>query len=158
MKRIIFLDIDGVITNIIGGWDNWNIYSVDYLKFICEEGNVKIVITSTWRKNHDKKFFKSILGKYLHKDYSTKILNVTRGEEVEEWLSRHLEVDEYLILDDDTDFTSHQKKHHFIHTNGYDGLLFKDFMKIREYFKIEKHRPMNRKIDIPRNVFGINTR
>ena len=77
----------------------------------------QFVITSTWRKNHNKEFFIDILGKYLHKDYKTKVLYRIRGLEIEEWLDRHKEVKDYIILDDDIDFTEYQKKNHLIFGN-----------------------------------------
>lgn len=135
-ENIIFLDIDGVITSVRTGWFNWDIYATHFLRWVCKKSNTKIVISSTWRKNHSHEFFKSILGEYLHEDWSTPILDGFRGKEINAWLNEH-DVDRYLILDDDSDFLEEQVKFH-IKTDSYNGLLFVDMMKIRDFFHIKE--------------------
>lgn len=34
--KIIFLDIDGVVTSVRTGWYNFDIYTVNFLRWLCE--------------------------------------------------------------------------------------------------------------------------
>ena len=136
--NIIFLDIDGVITSARTGWHNWDIYAVNYLRWICKNAPAQIVITSTWRMNKDESFFKSIFGEYLCSDWMTPIKHEMRGKEIEEWIYNYkIEIDKYLILDDDTDFLEYQKEN-FIKTNFTNGLLWEEMHKIKKHFGIKR--------------------
>lgn len=59
--NVIFTDIDGVFNLSISSTKNWNYKSIEVYNTICEEFNLKPVITSTWRTNHSikelQKFF-----------------------------------------------------------------------------------------------------
>ena len=40
--KIIFLDIDGVLTSARTGWSNMDPFAVTFLKLICEQCDIKI--------------------------------------------------------------------------------------------------------------------
>jgi len=136
MNKIIFLDIDGVLTSARTGWMNWDIYATTFLKWVCEVTETKIVISSTWRCNRDRKFFTDIFGdKIIHEnwrtpwDLSDRDMNC-RGDEIKRWLDSH-QVEKYLIIDDDSDMLEEQLPHLLL-TNTYNGLMWNDMEKIRE--------------------------
>ena len=160
--KIIFLDIDGVVTSIRTGWYNFDIYTVHFLRWICKKADVKIVISSTWRMNHNnRKFWETIFSEYIHEDFRTPFANETglknqtvcRGHEIEYWLNKHPEVDKYLILDDDTDMLSNQMKS-FIQTDTYNGVLYHHRMLIRDYFEITDYPNEDKEIYRHKNMFA----
>ena len=99
--NIIFTDIDGVFNTF--SKSDWNAQSVDLYDGLCQEFNLKPVITSTWRVKHSI----SELGKiFQHYGIFTKIYDYTpiitsegRGGEIENWLKDN-QTDNYIILDD----------------------------------------------------------
>lgn len=139
--KIIFLDIDGVLTSARTGWMNWDIYATTFLKWVCLNADVKIVISSTWRCHRDKQFFEDIFGKeIIHADWKTPwdLMNRNvrcRGHEIKLWLEQHPEIDKYLIIDDDSDML-HEQLPNLLLTNTYNGLQFEDMEKIREFFNL----------------------
>lgn len=138
MMKIIFLDIDGVMTSARTGWRNMDQCAVAFLKHICKEGNAKMVISSTWRYNRTREFFTDIFGNdCIHEDWRTSTDLLTngsdcRGDEIKLWLATHPEIMDYLILDDDSDMLPEQMDH-LILTDSYNGLLFKDMKAITDY-------------------------
>lgn len=139
--KIIFLDIDGVVTSLRSGWFNLDIYTVNFLRWLCKEAGAKIVISSTWRHNHGKDFWEPIFGEHLHNDFKTPSNNREtngdkRGGEIQMWLDNHPNTKKYLILDDDDDMLSSQMDS-FIQTDSLDGMLHEHMMKCRDYFGIK---------------------
>jgi len=101
--------------------------------------DIKIVISSTWRKsrdfgwfNHLFKYFKifeedKVIGK-------TPILNLERGYEIQHWLNNFEEdINDFVILDDDGDMGPYCDTNHFIQTDGKVGF---DYRKMEE---VDKH-------------------
>ncbi len=135
-KRIVFLDIDGVLSS----WsflkthkafiDPNNVKTLNKLK----EYNVEIVISSSW--GHDdgrtEKTLKNcglelpIIG-YTEHFYSDWLC---RGNEIEKWIIENCkEIDyEYVIFDDEDDMLLRQKDN-FINVNGEYGLTENDIQK-----------------------------
>lgn len=139
--NILFLDVDGVLTSARTGWMNWDIYAVNYLRYICRNANIKIVISSTWRHNRNRQFFVDIFGEELiHEDWRT-ICDLNdftlncRGDEIQNWLDNHPETTKYMILDDDSDMLEHQKQFLFL-TDSYNGIIYKDKEKIGNFWGI----------------------
>lgn len=121
--NIIFLDVDGVLNSrnkLIEVYNKTHkphsSYSYPFdeiclenLKLLVQNTNSKIVITSTWRKYSVG--IDTLLKKL--KEYNldtevigyTKVLNTTREEEIKEYLSTCQEISNFIILDDDKDFT-----------------------------------------------------
>jgi len=142
MSRIIFLDMDGVCNqwkdgvgwlthpapNMKQPWmvDMNIIYSLNQIMSQITLDDVYLVISSSWRGAFDSKkdfCYKSHIGEaYIHDDWRT-ITSQTgiRGMEIEEWLSRHPEVEEYVIVDDEEDGFDPNR---FIQTNQEIGLTY----------------------------------
>lgn len=132
MSKIIFLDIDGVLndfkTIFATGKDFPTRDHLDCLKQIVDATGAEIVLSSSWR------FYKSDLNdvKNALRNVNLKLLDKTkelpkgRDAEIREWLSRHPEVENYVILDDHNDevikFSTELEKH-LVLTASYTGLL-----------------------------------
>jgi hypothetical protein len=143
MKRVIFLDIDGVLTSarVMPAFNKFDTHAVDYLKWICYKADAKIVISSTWRyKKNALEIFTKWLGADLHEAWCTPNLRemkaVIRGDEINAWLYRHQDVSEFAILDDDEDFYDFQKPF-LVKTCSFNGVLFEHWEKLREMFGIK---------------------
>lgn len=144
---IIFLDIDGVL-NGIKYFDNktldmqgngfWGIAKepLDNLKYLIskleeEYKEVKIIISSTWRKiDESMEYLKKqtkIFGFDFDKYYCGKTETLfTRGFEIKEWLidnGKSITNNDFVIIDDDTfDIKTYFSKKHIIETNEDIGL------------------------------------
>ena len=140
-NKVIFLDIDGVITSARTGWFNFDIYAVNFFIWLCERSSAKLVISSTWRYNHNKIFWDKIFPECMHEDYKTPVIYTSargeyiRGDEIKMWLDNHPETTEYLIVDDDADMLEEQKNS-FIQTDGHNGLTFQNMDAIVAFFHI----------------------
>lgn len=122
--KIVFLDIDGVLCNRAALMSHQRINDmaildracVARLDTLCAAGgdDVRIVISSSWRKFHSRAEMAEHLELHglrpamVHADWRTKVLDGERGDEIAEWLSRHAEVTEFIILDDDSDMLESQ--------------------------------------------------
>ena len=118
--NIVFLDVDGVLNSkneLIRVWNETHKPHSGYnypfdkkcllnLRKIVVNTNSKIVITSTWRKDEKgRNILYDTLKLYGLEQYIigyTPILDVSRGEEIKQYLSEH-ECDNFVILDDDSD-------------------------------------------------------
>lgn len=152
--KVIFLDIDGVITSVRTSWYNFDIHALHFLRWICNTADVKIVISSTWRYQYTKAFWTTIFQDTLHDDFRTPHIVSTdrRGGEINAWLKKHKEVKRYLILDDDSDMLKSQIKS-FRKTRSMDGLMSDDMMWIRDYFKCDGYPHETKDIYIHPNMF-----
>ena len=114
MEKIIFLDIDGVLNVIPQGFDDYGAkfhkHFEDNLKWIIEQTEAKIVVSSTWRFR-GLKIMKEMWSK---RGLAGNVIDVTpdidiceRGKEIQKWLDSN-EVDSYVIIDDDTDMLESQ--------------------------------------------------
>lgn len=145
----IFLDIDGVLNdqnsietmyNALGhkqfhmlanaiGETPFNYKSCELIKKLIKETKSVVVLSSTWRLS--EKSMETV------EDYiETKLygrtphlgLSYARGKEIKAYLSRHPEITNYVILDDDTDMLEEQKEH-FVNVDGKLGFTKEDFDK-----------------------------
>jgi hypothetical protein len=155
--KIIFLDIDGVLNNeewfaskeFSKGEENysgfldhdnpqdqinfWKHYISPILaqrvKDIVEATGAKIVLSSSWRRSNYSIDVLKLFGIECV-DMTTrdrgKIL--TRGEEIQEWLDKHPEVENYIILDDARNMLESQKPF-FVFTNRDMGVRERDVKK-----------------------------
>ncbi len=150
--KVIFLDIDGVLNP----WDNLMKDSIDAddygisfetscvesLRKITITFSDKIVISSTWRLNgllimKEMWKFRNLPGTVidvtpnLDPEETSLIDNeeLTRGLEVQDWLSRN-DVDDYLIIDDCNQFLDDQQEHLLL-TDGDVGLQESDYLKLK---------------------------
>jgi len=127
--KVVFLDIDGVLNDAV------NIHSLmddkptkehlDCLKAILDATGAKVVLSSTWRlfpdaRNIVKNSLRNIGSDIFDK---TKELPKGRGAEIKEWLSRHPEVCQFVILDDDIADIKPYYPNNIVKTSFYTGLL-----------------------------------
>lgn len=152
---VLFLDIDGVVTSARdNGFRDFNLHVVHWLRFLCQESGAKIVISSTWRHSHGKMFWQTIFGEHIHDDWRTSTdRGKCRGDEIAEWLSKHEDVDDYFILDDDSDMLPEQKPY-FIKTDPMNGMLFDSFMRLRDGLKVGSFPLDDDEIYQHPNMFG----
>jgi tRNA A37 N6-isopentenylltransferase MiaA len=122
--KVIFLDIDGVLNcsktlerfHGCFGLDKELVVRMNYVK--CCVSDLKIVLSSTWRILPENKeeverhleIYDTTCKRWFDREHEH---HSTRGEEIQEWLNRHPEVEKYVILDDDTDMLPEQLPHFF---------------------------------------------
>ena len=117
--KILFLDIDDVICTRRshvsigkqGKMEKLDPIALGLIDRLLEiQDDVRIVVSSTWRKHHSRKdlmnrFRKEGFKGEYHEDWCTPILpSGFRGDEVKAWLDKHPEVTSYLCIDDGSDF------------------------------------------------------
>jgi len=140
------LDFDGVIityrTQImdfkLNYWGAIDPVATQFLHNICKEGNISIVVSSSWRANKDACFNKlkeANLFQFLHSDWQTEQSEEGRGVQIDNWLKAHPEVKEYIILDDvDYDMLPDQiKNNHFILCDSVDGMEYEAMKKVKKW-------------------------
>ena len=160
--KIIFLDYDGVVNNLVfhevNGeptyYDENNstekvndFQAMAWLNKICREFDCAIVVTSTWRGRDDYKKCLTraglangipILGKTPSLSH---MQHETRGREIWQWFRDNPQYDEqledFIILDDDTDMW--MLSDHLIQTNTYRGLGFEEYSKICQRWEKDKN-------------------
>lgn len=158
--KVIFLDIDGVLCSF-RTYHFLDVYATSFLINLCENKNIKIVISSSWRKNKNAEvFFKNIFKDILHKNWKTPILDreqsnglwtsVSRGTEIQKWLDNN-NVSEYLILDDDIDILESQKNN-YIKIDTLNGIIYDDMVKILKYFNIMNNIKFDNCLKIEPNI------
>lgn len=123
--KVLFLDVDGVLNSLnSGGLYTLKKPCLKRLENIVKDTGCKIVLSSTWRKDaYALKRLKRVLAYrniYIHDitpDFAD-VPHLIRGDEIEEWLVRHLTRAEwhelkYAIVDDDSDMLDKQLPHFF---------------------------------------------
>lgn len=105
--NIIFTDIDGVLNP---HWiKKWSKKSIDLYNSLCNEYDLKPVITSTWRIAHTKEQLQEIFKKqgiiidiYDYTPILSGVDNfVERGKEIKKWLDNN-KYSNYIVVDDKT--------------------------------------------------------
>lgn len=135
MMKYLFLDIDGVLNHkewyrerIKDYKDTFTCWEqecfdpdcVARVNTILNETGARLVVSSSWRLDKKLASIFSLVG--LPTDFDiTPTKNIytgdrydTRGEEIEEFLKEN-PCDQYVILDDDKDFSEEQLNEHFVH-------------------------------------------
>ena len=149
--KVIFLDIDGVLNSI----DSMVAYhylkipqrsreldliSIGLLKALCDKTEAKICISSTWRIGRTVQDFIDIFQSYGWED--SPIIGMTpimrshgiyRGHEIQHWLDEHPEVENYVILDDDSDMLEPQFGN-FVSISSVNGFRSKHYCKCLRLF------------------------
>ena len=149
--NIIFLDIDGVLNNK----DTFIVQEEHFLKTgeslveiepimisrlakIVKETDSQIVLSSSWRYGWDPEYEKcsshckkliSSLDEYGLRifDKTPVIKNGLRQDEIRCWLARHADVDNFVILDDETSFLMDFVGTRLVKTNCIpDGVILQD--------------------------------
>ena len=138
-NKIIFLDVDGVLNSM--KFDRWlqdhhmkQYYGYELLdqnallnlQDIVFVTGADIVLSSSWRLNDEccEQLRQQLLPYGLRFiDKTACLRQEDRGEEIKEWLSRHPEVDHFVILDDEDEFKDDLLKNNFVETTFEEGLL-----------------------------------
>lgn len=155
--KLIFLDIDGVLNN-----ENWyasgkankvydetkdiKAFNFDpnnwkWIEKLIQETDAKIVISSSWRSYS----LKSTIDDFVNTAFEPMIKHIIgvtpysferhRGGEIETFLNTtDLEIENYVIIDDDTDMLTHQLPH-FVNVCYTNGMTENDYKKAKEILK-----------------------
>lgn len=140
--KYLFLDIDGVLNHdkwydskrmkelspTFVRWEQecFDPECVQRVNRILKETGAELVVSSSWRGDPElSEIFESV---GLPTDYAmTPVIDNNlehyscRGEEIEAFLKDN-SCENYVILDDDRDFTEEQLKNHFVHCSNKEGL------------------------------------
>lgn len=141
--KIIFLDFDGVITTYQSKW-KIDMDKVNIINDICDKANAKIVVSSSWRKgyrgvvsvfheflkqyfikNQYLDHFKDIFDKFINNIVGMTDSGSYRGNEIKFYMNEHPKVENYVILDDDSDMLDEQL-FNFVQTDTYEGITERD--------------------------------
>ena len=135
-ERVIFLDADGVL-NHVGLFRNTRTAfplsreACERFAKVCEIVGARAVLSSSWRGfvQGERRLREFGALRYWHPDRRTRrnLIERTygRGDEIAEWLSRHPEVTEYAIVDDDDDMRPEQMTR-FVQTDFANGGLLQE--------------------------------
>lgn len=119
----------------------------EWLSEWCNENDIKICVSSVW-KNHfgDKVNDKYRIRPEWWEDAFVSLgfkpntfVGITgdrktlRGQEIQEWLDKHPQVEDYAILDDDADMMEHQFKK-FHHCDHWFGMSPNHLYRIKRQF------------------------
>lgn len=135
MRKILFLDVDGVLNNYkTGGIFTVTKSKLRLLQQIVERTGCEIVLSSTWRLNVMGEL--DVLKKKLWYRKLT-IADVTpkfhgsRGEQIQSWLNQHPDVTAWCIIDDNNGMLNSQFLN-FVQTDGMIGMTAYDAEKVVE--------------------------
>lgn len=165
---ILFLDYDGVVNNVIRGYDNElnklcanyshphlgkvNDYqAVQWISELCEKYNIDIVVTSTWRLCDNYKM--CLVAGGLRKGIKilgrvTRNNNLTRAEQINQYLMTHPEIgDQFIIIDDDDIDMSpfgYNNDEHFVKCTTNGGFQLEEFDEAeRKVKRLKKEMKVN---------------
>lgn len=136
MKKVIFLDIDGVLNTSYTKYrdDILDEFRLDYLAKIVNETRAKIVLTSTWRYNLSKSLFsfkaynnstKKLIESLKERGLKISALlpdtpNNRRAEDISEFIKKH-KVTNFVILDDELfNYESLKLSNNLLRTSFYE--------------------------------------
>lgn len=104
LNNIVFLDFDGVLNlDIINYTGNLKAKApMNNLNKFCLENEFKIVVISSWRKslNYKELLYEAGLNKQIEILGATEILKKDREAEVIDYLEKHQNINNFIILDD----------------------------------------------------------
>lgn len=155
-KRVIFLDIDGVLCTARSHFAHgtskmmleWDVTGCALIQSICEKSGAKIVISSTWRIDaHQEELFPRLLKhglyQYLFCDRAASsewatpwVPSHSRGHEISRWIEKNGPISDYLIIDDNDDFSGDQLNR-FIQTEPTNGFSAEDYQASLKLFGID---------------------
>lgn len=134
-KRIIFLDVDGVLNSHSFPRKMFNeegvrVFEEDILdkraiaclkQIVNATTDAMIVLTSTWRKfpNSRARLVQQLAEYELFIHSDTPCTGKKRGDDISAWFNLHkdIPIESYIILDDDSDMNEHLS--HLIRTSFY---------------------------------------
>jgi hypothetical protein len=152
MTKVLFLDIDGVLLPgrayklpnqtrpVVTIFDPC---AVSMVNEACRKQKRKIVIHSSWIRTgfwsigkdgpgdvHDHMIDQGINPLHFHEDaYCNRDMS-WRYDRIDEWLARHPEVIDFVVLDDENCPDDWKFKTHLIHTDFDEGITMKIFQRI----------------------------
>lgn len=149
--KVIFLDIDGVLNSVssfiynnrmhfLGLTQDFSHESLcpiacSNLQYVLEEcPDIKLVISSTWRKYYSLEEIKAKFDRYGVD--SSRIVGMNpidssyRGKEIQEYLDLHPEITQFAILDDDSDMEPNMER--LVKVDSRNGFTFTDAEKLIE--------------------------
>lgn len=143
-KNVIFLDMDGVINSLrsLSFGELVDMECARHVRRISKHADADIVLSSTWRIGNDTHTIREMLypmGLYrvIGRTCNNGI-GMDRGDEINAWIEE-FGCKNYVILDDDSDFTDYQKENHFIQTSADTGITEQDSTRaIRQILKVSK--------------------
>lgn len=129
--NIIFTDIDGVLN--YSHKNQWIDESIDIYNRLCEEFDLKPVITSTWRTNHTKKDLQHVFNYYgittpIY-DFTPVLPGQPRGVEIETWISENSPKNWIVIDDQVTDILPYVIN--VVKVRGWIGLSEEEYTDIK---------------------------
>ena len=133
-RRVIFLDIDGVLAPI-RQWDRYGDLDpacVRVLNEIVARGSADVVVSSTWRYGRTAAELQHILDAagFMGRVIDTTPVGTpggTRGDEISAWLAQH-EVSGFAIIDDHLDMG--ELRAHLVMTHPAQGLQAADAPRV----------------------------
>lgn len=159
--KVIFLDIDGVLNSEdlarkriadFRGWNdttNTKFYdfidenAVKLISDLCEQYNIKLVISSSWRLSTLEKTIDDFSSDYmllLHPlvpfiiGITPRVESQIRGEEIAIYLQQNSNITDYCIIDD-SDMLKEQTSN-FVQTSFWHGLTNEHIPKIKSILKL----------------------
>ena len=149
MKKVIFLDIDGVLNNnetfqqapekyaagIALELALINLELCYKVSLIVKETGAKIVLSSTWRIKPDIEQILATFGLTVSGKTPCRLAYCIRGHEIGLWLQKN-KVDTFVILDDESDMGNYMS--HLVQTNEVMGITDKDVEKAIEILNREE--------------------
>lgn len=160
-KRIVFLDVDGVCNSLGSSivFKNYNVFdpiSLGLLETAAAGLDLHFVLSSAWRTGKGLAACKNIFLSRGANVIAKRMLDKTgdepglRGNQIEAWLSRHPDIMEYVIVDDDSDMLPHQMPR-FVHTNHALGFRLPEFVELVAVFEPQHRwvRDLRRVLDYP---------
>lgn len=143
--KVLFLDIDGVLNCrrsavAFKGYphpgrhqNKFDRVAVELVRRLGRRG-VKIVLSSTWRLDDD---YKKICRLPIIDRTPVLRDSLTRGHEIDLWLSWEVGgIEKWAIVDDDSDMLPEQAAN-FVHVDGINGLLWQDYEKLCTILEVE---------------------
>lgn len=146
-NKVLFLDLDGVLNShrscvafgdFPHGLDPVAVAKFDpvglaLVRHFCKATGVSVVLSSSWRILHPWAEVGAAL--QLPIIDATPRLAGPRGNEIAAWLAAHPEVEQWAILDDDSDMLESQLPR-FVRTPHSDGLTWAAFEQLCSLFAI----------------------
>lgn len=175
--RVLFLDIDGVLVThrshvglhaAEGLMVTADPCSMGLLNRLVSDHDMKVVVSSTWRRSFDKFDLETILKCQgaqfsIHSYTPIDPVGRIRGHEIEKWIRDHnnecvddsdlVDIADCLILDDDSDFTDEQLDRHVL-TCAYDGMGFKSYCRAKVLMGDDSYNLS--KVSSPRRTFEMS--
>lgn len=145
-RKVIFLDVDGVINSLVNQAEEWGVHGFDTMNFdpvnmkplkvLVESTGAELILSSSWRHTDTPKDKAAL--KNLHRilaEYGLVLAGDIgpyrnlRQDAIADWLQKNPDVVDYVILDDVNDGFEGENLRRFVVTDAYVGLTMEDIQK-----------------------------